>query len=97
MTNPKTDRGTEIERVARALCAANFAKKGAEGEFGNVDDCWWAFTDDAKAAIESMSSEDEVRRALSAANDEIARLPRGPEYDRGPVVKARNVADVQRL
>jgi hypothetical protein len=77
MTNPMTDRGTEIERVARALCAANFAKKGAEGEFGNVDDCWWAFTDDAKAAIESMSSEDEVRRALSAANDEIARLQAG--------------------
>ena len=43
-----------VERVARALCEANFAAKGAEGEFGTVDDCWFAFTDAAQAAIAAI-------------------------------------------
>lgn len=45
--------GWSIEHMARALCKVNFDKKGCEAEAGNVDDCWWAFTDEATAILEA--------------------------------------------
>lgn len=49
----------EIERKARELCAANFASKGSEGEFGSVDDCWFAFVGEARAAHALNTSQGE--------------------------------------
>jgi hypothetical protein len=75
LTRPTDPGEDKVEAVARALCALNFRKKGCEGEFGNVDDCWFAFTDEARAAIAAMghtppSGEDgELRELLIESFD----------------------------
>jgi len=47
-----------VEGVARELCRLNFARQGCEGEFGNVDDCWFAFKDDAEAVLASLEADE---------------------------------------
>lgn len=68
----------QVEAKARELCAANFAAKGCEGPFGTVDDCWWAFEDEARAALSPKVSIPDVEavalelRGLLTARQERA-------------------------
>jgi hypothetical protein len=67
-----------VEEMARALCALNFAKKGCEGDYGNVDDCWFAFVDEAQAAATIAERRmEEMREALEARTSKTVRADIG--------------------